>query len=202
MFNTIRAAFRHDPAARNILEILMYPGIWAIWLHKIAHALWWLKIPTIPRLISFINRFLTQIEIHPGAKLGKGFFIDHGCGIVIGETAEISENVLMYHQVTLGGTSREKGKRHPTIGNNVIIGAGAKILGNITIGDNCMIGAGTVITHSVPENCTVAGNPGRIVSHQGKKLIEKLDWEHIPDPIGKLLNELKEKIHEIEKNKK
>lgn len=197
-----KAVFERDPAARNFLEVILcYPGFHAILLHRIAHFLWKLKIPVIPRLISHINRFLTGIEIHPGAKIGKGFFIDHGMGVVIGETTEIGDNVLIYQGVTLGGTGKEKGKRHPTIGNNVVIGAGAKVLGPITIGDNTRIGAGSVVLKSVPPNCTVVGVPGRIVSQEGKKLTPKEMLEHgnIPDPEFKLIEELNNRIEYLEK---
>lgn len=197
-----KAVFEKDPAARNFLEVLLcYPGFHAILLHRIAHILWRMKIPVIPRLISHINRFLTGIEIHPGAKIGKGFFIDHGMGVVIGETTEIGENVLIYQGVTLGGTGKEKGKRHPTIGNNVVIGAGAKVLGPITIGDNTRIGAGSVVLKSVPPNCTVVGVPGRVVTQEGKRLTPKEMLEHgnIPDPELKLIEELTLKIEELER---
>ncbi|MFN3699387.1 MAG: serine O-acetyltransferase [Dictyoglomus sp.] len=197
-----KAVFERDPAARNFLEVILcYPGFHAILLHRIAHFLWKLKIPVIPRLISHINRFLTGIEIHPGAKIGKGFFIDHGMGVVIGETTEIGDNVLIYQGVTLGGTGKEKGKRHPTIGNNVVIGAGAKVLGPITIGDNTRIGSGSVVLKSVPPNCTVVGVPGRIVSQEGKKLTPKEMLEHgnIPDPEFKLIEELNNRIEYLEK---
>ncbi|MGB9788876.1 MAG: serine O-acetyltransferase [Dictyoglomus turgidum] len=197
-----KAVFEKDPAARNFLEVILcYPGFHAILLHRIAHFLWKLKIPIIPRLISNINRFLTGIEIHPGAKIGKGFFIDHGMGVVIGETTEIGDNVLIYQGVTLGGTGKEKGKRHPTIGNNVVIGAGAKVLGPITIGDNTRIGAGSVVLKSVPPNCTVVGVPGRIVTQEGKKLTPKEMLEHgnIPDPELRLIEELNAKIENLEK---
>ncbi|MCX7719753.1 serine O-acetyltransferase [Dictyoglomus thermophilum] len=196
-----KAVFEKDPAARNFLEVILcYPGFHAILLHRIAHFLWNLRIPVIPRLISHLNRFLTGIEIHPGAKIGKGFFIDHGMGVVIGETTEIGDNVLIYQGVTLGGTGKEKGKRHPTIGNNVVIGAGAKVLGPITIGDNTRIGAGSVVLKSVPPNCTVVGVPGRIVSQEGKKLTPKEMLEHgnVPDPELKLIEELNKRIENLE----
>jgi len=163
MFEDIKAIYKNDPAARNI-EFILYPGWQAISIHKlISHKLYKLKIPFIPRLISQIMRFLTSVEIHPGAKIGKGFFIDHGIGIVIGETAEIGDNVIMYHNVTLGGTGKKKGKRHPTIGNNVLLGAGATVLGPIKIGNNSKVGAHSVVLKNVPENCTVVGNPAKIV---------------------------------------
>jgi len=164
MWEDIKVIFERDPAAANIFEVLLYQGLWAIWLHRAAHLLYKLKIPFIPRLISQIMRWLTLIEIHPGAKIGRRLFIDHGCGVVIGETTVIGDDVTIYQGVTLGGTGKEKGKRHPTIGNNVVIGANAIVLGNITIGDNVLVGAGSVVTKSVPPNKTVVGNPAQILS--------------------------------------
>jgi len=159
----IKAIYRNDPAARNI-EFLMYPGFHAILIHRLTHWLWNLGIPFLPRFISQISRFLTGIEIHPGARIGKGFFIDHGMGVVIGETSEIGNNCVMFHNVTLGGTGKHKGKRHPTLGRNVMIGTGAILLGPIKVGDNTRIGANTFIfMRDVPDNCTVVGTPGRIV---------------------------------------
>lgn len=195
----IRAVFHGDPAARNIIEVFMYQGLYAIWLHRFAHLLYILHIPFIPRLISQINRFLTGIEIHPGAKIDKLFFIDHGMGTVIGETAEIGKCCIIYHQVTLGGTGLQKGKRHPTIGNHCVIGAGAKILGNITIGDNCKIGASAVVTKNIPPNSTVVGNPARYVQREGKKVPDdELSWIDLPDPMGKTIEELKKRIEKLE----
>jgi len=164
MFSDIKAVFDRDPAAANIFEVLLYQGVWAIYLHRFSHLLYKIGIPFLPRLISQISRFLTGIEIHPGAKIGKGFFIDHGAGVVIGETTEIGNNVTIYQGVTLGGTGLNKGKRHPTIGNNVVIGASAIVLGAIMIGNNSKIGAGSVVTKSVDQDTTVVGNPARIVS--------------------------------------
>ncbi len=199
MYGEIKAAFHGDPAAKNIFEVLMYQGIWAIWFHRLAHLLYVLKIPVLPRLISQISRFLTGIEIHPGAKIGQEVFIDHGMGVVIGETAEIGNNCIIYHGVTLGGTKREPGKRHPTIGAHTIIGAGAKILGAITIGQNCRIGANSVVIKPVADNCTVVGNPGRIIMQEGKKLVEEeLDWNSLPDPLEKTFVNLIERITSIE----
>ncbi|MBI2459202.1 MAG: serine O-acetyltransferase [Parcubacteria group bacterium] len=175
-FYDIKAAYRNDPALRgspfSVLEIILYQGLYAIFFHRLAHWLWQYKIPFIPRLISQISRFLTGIEIHPGAKIDRGFFIDHGMGVVIGETAEIGENVLIYHEVTLGGLSLNTGKRHPTIGNNVIIGAGAKLFGPLTVGDNSQIGGGAVIVKDVPPNSVAVGNPGKVVKLDGEKIME------------------------------
>ncbi|MFO7171570.1 MAG: serine O-acetyltransferase [Bacillota bacterium] len=183
----IQAVFERDPAARSLLEVLLcYPGLHAIWFHRIAHWLWNHNFKLLARIISNISRWLTLIEIHPGAKIGEGVFIDHGAGVVIGETAEIGDNVTIYQGVTLGGTGKEKGKRHPTIGNNVVIGTGARILGAITIGDNCKIGAGAVVLRDVPPNCTVVGNPGRIVRRDGRK-VDLLDHVNLPDPVGSIL---------------
>jgi serine O-acetyltransferase len=159
----IKAIYRNDPAARN-LEFLLYPGFHAILIHRLTHLLWKLKIPFVPRLISQISRFLTGIEIHPGSKIGRGFFIDHGMGVVIGETAEIGDDCVLFHNVTLGGTGKHKGKRHPTVGDNVMIGTGAILLGPIKVGNNVKIGANTFIfMRDVPDNCTVVDTPGRIV---------------------------------------
>jgi serine O-acetyltransferase len=158
----IKAIYRNDPAAKNI-EFLLYPGFHAILIHRLAHLLWKLRIPFIPRLISQISRFLTGIEIHPGARIGKGFFVDHGMGVVIGETSEIGDNCVLFHNVTLGGTGKHKGKRHPSIGNNVMIGTGAILLGPIKVGNDVRIGANTfILMRDVPDNCTVVGTPGRI----------------------------------------
>ncbi len=170
----VLSAYRNDPALRGkatgSLELILYAGIWAIFFHRPAHLLYILKIPFIPRLISQVSRFLTSIEIHPGAKIGAGFFVDHGHGVVIGETAEIGDNVLIYHQVTLGGKGDfSYEKRHPTIGSNVIIGAGAIVLGPITVEDNSKIGAGAVVVHNVPSDSVVVGNPGQIIRRHGKR---------------------------------
>jgi serine O-acetyltransferase len=170
----IRAIYRNDPAVRNI-EFLLYPGLHAIIIHRFTHLLWRLKIPFIPRLLSQISRFLTGIEIHPGANIGKGFFIDHGMGVVIGETTMIGDNCVLFHNVTLGGTGKHKGKRHPTIGNNVMIGTGATLLGPINVGDNVKIGANTfILMQDVPDNTTVAGTPGRIVKVNEQSVSIKL----------------------------
>jgi serine O-acetyltransferase len=196
----IKSAQRKDPAARSFLEVLLlYQGLHALISHRIAHFLYKLDLFFLARLISQASRFMTGIEIHPGAKIGKGLFIDHGMGIVIGETAIIADNVLLYQGVTLGGTGVEKGKRHPTIGNNVVIGAGAKVLGNITIGDNSYIGANAVVIKDVPPNSTVVGVPGRITKQDGKKMDVSLDHVHILDPIMQSIEELQKRIEELKK---
>ncbi len=193
----IQAVFEHDPAARNIWEVILaYPGFHARQLHRLAHTLWNLSIPVIPRLISHINRFLTGIEIHPGAKIGEGFFIDHGMGVVIGETSEIGDNVAIYQGVTLGGTSMRREKRHPTLGNNVVVGAGAKLIGAIKIGDNVKIGSGSVVITSVPPNTTVVGVPGRVVEirNPDTDTVEKL-----PDPVWEKLQDLEKRVTDLER---
>ncbi len=200
MFEDVKAVFERDPAARSIWEVLLYPGLHAIFWHRIAHSLYQHKFYFLARLISQIVRFFTGIEIHPGAKIGKGFFIDHGMGVVIGETAEIGDNVTLYQGVTLGGTGKEKGKRHPTLGSNVIVAAGAKILGNIKIGNNVKIGAGSVVIRDVPPDCTVVGVPGRIVRHKGRRVPGiSLDHGDLPDPILERLEEFRRELDELEK---
>jgi len=202
MFAVIReqidTIFREDPAAKSVLEIfLCYPGFHAVLLHRVAHRFYQAKVPLLPRVISQVSRFFTGIEIHPGATIGQRFFIDHGMGVVIGETAEIGDDVLIYQNVTLGGTGNERGKRHPTIGNNVVIGTGAKVLGGIHIGDNARIGAGAVVVHPVPENSTVVGIPGRVVRyHVPREGV--LDHGLMPDPEGQEIDELKERVTALE----
>lgn len=199
-YKDIRVAQKKDPAAKSFLEILLlYQGLHALVNYRIAHFLYQRHLFFLARLISQLARFATGIEIHPGAKIGKEFFIDHGMGVVIGETAVIGDNVLLYQQVTLGGTGLEKGKRHPTIGNNVVIGAGAKILGNITIGDNSYVGSNAVIIKDVPANSTVVGVPGRITKQDGKKLDISLDHSHVLDPIMQNLEDLEKRIQGLEK---
>lgn len=194
----IQAARDRDPAARNILEILLaYPGLHALWIHRVAHLLWERGVPVIPRLVSHLNRWLTGIEIHPGARIGRGVFIDHGMGVVIGETAEIGDNVTLYQGVTLGGTGKEKGKRHPTVGKNVVIAAGAKVLGPITIGDDSKVGAGAVVIRDVPPRCTVVGVPGRVVMREGEPVID-LHHEAIPDPVMERIEALDGLIRSLE----
>jgi serine O-acetyltransferase len=202
MFGTIReqiaTIFREDPAARSVLEIVLcYPGFHAVLFHRIAHSLYKGGIPILPRMVSQFSRFLTGIEIHPGAKIGHRFFIDHGMGVVIGETAEIGDDVLIYQGVTLGGTGHERGKRHPTIGNQVVIGTGAKVLGGIFIGDRVKIGAGSVVVKSVPNDSTVVGIPGRIV-HQKEGTLSVLDHGLLPDPEAQEMEELKARVAALE----
>ena len=190
--------FERDPAARNWLEVLLcYPGLHALALHRVANWLWQLHLPLIPRLLSHLGRFFTGIEIHPGAAIGKGVFIDHGMGVVIGETAIVGNYCLIYQDVTLGGTGKETGKRHPTIGNNVVIGAGARVLGNIHIGDRVRIGAGSIVLQNVPENCTVVGIPGRIISPK-----QHIESDKLPDVEGKLIGQLLTRIEQLEKRVK
>lgn len=209
MFNTLKrdieAVFERDPAARTTLEVLTcYPGFHALQFHRPAHWLWTHKLRLLARLLSHISRFLTGIEIHPGASLGPGFFIDHGMGIVIGETSEVGENVTLYHGVTLGGTSTKKKKRHPTLGNSVIVGAGAKILGPVKIGDNARIGAGSVVVEDVPPNCTVVGVPGKVVKDKPVKTIPVIDLDHgaLPDPTAEAINSLLNMIHGLQQEVK
>lgn len=198
-YKEIKAAQQKDPAARGFLEVLLlYQGLHALVNHRIAHFLYKRRLFFLARLISQISRQITGIEIHPGAQIGRGFFIDHGMGVVIGETAIIGDNVLLYQGVTLGGTGLEKGKRHPTIGNNVVIGTGAKILGNISVGDNSYIGANAVVIKDVPANSTVVGVPGRITKQDGKKIDISLDHIHILDPIMQSIEELQKRIDKLE----
>ncbi len=188
MFRTLREDIKtvlaRDPAARSTLEVIFcYPGLHALWFHHLAHLLWRLKLRFPARLLSHLSRFLTGIEIHPGARIGRRFFIDHGAGVVIGETAEIGEDVLLYQGVVLGGTTLKKGKRHPTIGNNVVVGARAVALGAITIGDGARIGAGSVVIRSVPPGATVVGIPGRVAEDHRKPLMD-LEHGNLPDPVA------------------
>ena len=193
----IKTIYDKDPAAKGWFEVLLcYPGLHALIMHRIAHKLNYWHIPLIPRLISHVSRFLTGIEIHPAASIGRRFFIDHGMGVVIGETTIIKDDVLMYQGVTLGGTGKEHGKRHPTIMNGVVIGAGAKILGNITIGEHVRIGAGSVVIDDVPEHSTVVGVPARIVTQRFEQ-DGVLQHNHIPDPVKCEINRLKYEVQEI-----
>lgn len=200
MARDMQAIRERDPAARSDLEIVTcYPGLHALWLHRFAHALWKRQVPLLPRLVSQFGRFVTGIEIHPGATLGEGFFIDHGAGVVIGETSEVGENVTIYQGVTLGGTGKESGKRHPTVGDNVVIGAGAFLLGSIKVGDNARIGSGSVVIHDVPPNSTVVGNPGRPVISRGTKVgIPDIDYTHLPDPVAEAMKCLVRRVVQLE----
>jgi len=192
----IKAVFDHDPAATNTLEVLLaYPGFHARQFHRLAYTLHQWHVPVLPRLISHISRFLTGIEIHPGAKIGDGLFIDHGMGVVIGETSEIGDDVTLYQGVTLGGTSHLRAKRHPTLGNNVIVGVGAQLIGAITIGDNTKIGAGSVVINSVPANATVVGVPGRVVAMRNP---DTDTVERLPDPVWERLEALERRIAKLE----
>ncbi len=193
-----RIIFERDPAARNWLEVVfLYPGFQALVLHRLAHWLWNVGIPFVPRLISHVARALTGIEIHPGAKIGCGVFIDHGMGVVIGETAIIGDLALIYQGVTLGGTGKEMGKRHPTLGTGVVVGAGAKVLGNIQIGNNVRIGAGSVVLREVPSDCTVVGIPGRVVYRSGER-VEPLDHAKLPDSEAMAIRALVDRIDALE----
>jgi len=199
-YSEIKTAQKKDPAAKSFIEILLlYQGLHALVAYRTANFFYRIKFFFLARLISQLARWATGIEIHPGAKIGKSFFIDHGMGVVIGETAIIGDSVLLYQGVTLGGTGIEHGKRHPTIGNNVVIGAGAKVLGNITIGDNSYIGSNAVVIKDVPANSTVVGVPGRITKQDGKKIDISLDHIHVLDPIMQSLDELEKRIKNLEK---
>lgn len=206
----IEVVFERDPAAKTKLEVILnYPGLHAIWIHRLTHKLYLHKHYALARFISQLGRFLTQVEIHPGATIGRRLFIDHGAGIVIGETAEIGDDVTIYQGVTLGGTGKETGKRHPTVGNNVVISSGAKVLGSFRVGNNVKIGAGSVVLKEVPDNCTVVGIPGKVVVKDGislKKDAERqarheADLEHnsLPDPVADLIDALAERIFALEK---
>ena len=199
----IDTVFRHDPAARSTLEILLcYPGVHAMFLHRVAHWFYRHGLYVVARLISHMSRWLTGIEIHPGARIGRRFFIDHGMGVVIGETSEIGDDVLLYQGVTLGGTGHEKGKRHPTLGNHVVVGSGAKVLGNIEIGEWVRVGAGSVVVKSVQPHSTVVGIPGRVVAIKGivvsKEEEELLEHGHMPDPVGQMIANLNERVAVLE----
>jgi serine O-acetyltransferase len=201
MFRAIReqfdTIFREDPAAKSVVEIFFcYPGFHAILAHRLAHKLYTWRVPLLPRFISQVSRFFTGIEIHPGATIGRRFFIDHGMGVVIGETTQIGDDVLLYQGVTLGGTGNESGKRHPTLGNHVVVGTGAKVLGNIRIGNYVRIGAGSVVVHPVPDNSTVVGVPGRVVRLRDENGV--LEHGKLPDPEGQALEELTHRVAELE----
>jgi serine O-acetyltransferase len=193
----VAAVFDSDPAARSHFEVvILYPGLHAVWAHHLSHWLWGHHLRFLARFVSQLARLFTGIEIHPGAEIGRRLFIDHGMGTVIGETAVVGNDVTLYQGVTLGGTGKEKGKRHPTVGNSVSIGSGAKLLGNITIGDNCRVGAGSVVLRSVPANSTIVGVPGHIVLRDGKRVIIT-DPKDIRDPLSDVIIRLAEEIHEL-----
>lgn len=194
----IDTIFREDPAATSILEVLIcYPGLHAILLHRVAHWFYKSKLRLIARMVSQVARAFTGIEIHPGATIGRRFFIDHGMGVVIGETAIIGDDVILYQGVTLGGTGKERGKRHPTLGNHVVVGTGAKVLGNITLGNNVKVGAGSVVVHSVPDDSTVVGIPGRIVRTRGQ-IADDLEHGKLPDPQAQDFENMQTRIDQME----
>jgi serine O-acetyltransferase len=196
----IRTVMQRDPAARSSWEVILcYPGVHALTFHRLAHRLWHARWTTSARWVSHLSRFLTGIEIHPAARLGRGLFIDHGMGVVIGETSEVGENVTLYQGVSLAGTSLKKEKRHPTLGNNVTVGAGAKVIGGFTIGDNSRIGAGSVVVREVPPNCVVVGVPGRVTYKDGQRVDGvDLNQTDLPDPVTKALEQLVERIRTLE----
>jgi serine O-acetyltransferase len=201
MFRTVKeqveTIFREDPAAKSVIEILLcYPGFHAILAHRLAHRLYKAGVPLVPRVISQISRFFTGIEIHPGATIGRRFFIDHGMGVVIGETTEIGDDCLLYQGVTLGGTGNEKGKRHPTLGDHVVVGTGAKVLGNIRIGSHVKVGAGSVVVYPVPDHSTVVGIPGRVVRTRTEN--DVLEHGKLPDPEGQAMEDLAKRVEELE----
>jgi serine O-acetyltransferase len=194
----IQAVFENDPAARSRFEVVFtYSGLHAIWAHRIAHPLYRRGWFTIARMVSQVSRFMTGIEIHPGAQIGERLFIDHGMGVVIGETCEIGDDVVIYQGVTLGGTGKEKGKRHPTIGNNVVIGSGAKVLGSFQVGDFSSIGSNAVVLREVPSNCTVVGNPGRVVKRNGERVGDRLDHKQLPDPVIEMFRTMQKEIDDL-----
>ncbi|MGB3260359.1 serine O-acetyltransferase [Paenisporosarcina sp.] len=195
MKEDVEVVFEQDPAARRVLEVVLtYAGLHAVWAHRVAHALFKRKFFFLARVVSQVSRFFTGIEIHPGAKIGRRFFIDHGMGVVIGETCEIGNNVTIFQGVTLGGTGKERGKRHPTLHDNVLVATGAKVLGSITIGENSKVGAGSVVLKNVPPNSTVVGIPGTVVIQDGIKVKRDLDHQDLPDPVADKCNMLEEKI--------
>jgi serine O-acetyltransferase len=200
----VEACFERDPAARNLVEVLLTsPGLHALIVHRVAHTLDRWRLPVIPRLLMTVARWLTGIEIHPSATIGRGLFIDHGMGVVIGETTVIGDNVTLFQGVTLGGTGKEKGKRHPTIGDHVVIGAGAKVLGNITIGHHSLIGSNAVVIRSVPDDSTVVGVPGRLTKAKDRHVAGiNLDHTHLPDPIAERLESLQHEIDALERHLK
>ena len=201
MRRDVQTVLDRDPAARSALEVVLcYPGVHAIWLHRVAHRLWGAGWRTTARLISHLSRFVTGIEIHPAATLGPGLFIDHGMGIVIGETAVVGENVSLLQGVTLGGTSVRREKRHPTLGDNVTVGAGAKVLGSFTIGAGSRIGAGSVVVREVPENSVVVGVPGRVTFRDGRRVTGEIDLNQVdlPDPLARAVEQMMDRIQSLE----
>lgn len=198
MKEDIEVVFEQDPAARSVWEVVLtYAGLHAVWAHRVAHALFKRKFFFLARVVSQVSRFFTGIEIHPGAKIGRRFFIDHGMGVVIGETCEIGNNVTIFQGVTLGGTGKERGKRHPTLHDNVLVATGAKVLGSITIGENSKVGAGSVVLKHVPPNSTVVGIPGTVVIQDGVKVKRNLDHQDMPDPVADKCNMLEGKIADL-----
>ncbi|HVP51710.1 MAG TPA: serine O-acetyltransferase [Terriglobales bacterium] len=194
----VASVFDRDPAAKSWIEVLLcYPGLHALWAHRVNHWLWTHHLQLLARFCSQVSRLLTGIEIHPGAQIGRRFFIDHGMGVVIGETTIIGDDVTLYQGVTLGGTGKEKGKRHPTLGNNVVVGGGAKILGNVTIGENCRVGAGSVVLSDVPDNSTIVGVPGHIIFRDGKRVVIT-DPKEIRDPLSDALAALASQVQALE----
>ena len=200
IWDDIKAVRERDPAARNIFEVmLLYNGFHAVFWHRVAHLLWRIHLKFIARLISQLAKFFTGIEIHPAAKIGRGLFIDHGTGVVIGETAEVGDNCTLYQGVTLGGTGKDKGKRHPTLGNNVMVGSGAKILGPFKIGNNVKIAANAVVLEAIPDDCTAVGVPARVARVGGKKVERDMDQVHMPDPVSLEMCKLLVKIDKLER---
>lgn len=198
MKEDIQVVFDQDPAARSYLEVIFtYSGVHALWLHRIAHFFYRKKFFFFARVISQFSRFFTGIEIHPGAQIGRRFFIDHGMGVVIGETCEIGDNVTIYQGVTLGGTGKERGKRHPTIKDHALVATGAKVLGSITIGQYSKVGAGSVVLKDVPDYSTVVGIPGHVVVQNGRRVPQNLDHNKLPDPIDDYIVELQEEVKKI-----
>ncbi len=198
MKEDVRCIFEQDPAARTIFEVVLtYSGLHALWSHRIAHALYKRKLLFLARLVSQVSRFFTGIEIHPGAKIGRRFFIDHGMGVVIGETCEIGNDVTIYQGVTLGGTGKESGKRHPTLHDNVLVASGAKVLGSITIGEGSKVGAGSVVLKDVPPESTVVGIPGKVVISNGVRVKSKHDHRDMPDPVADRCQKLENEISEL-----
>jgi serine O-acetyltransferase len=200
MKEDIEVVFDQDPSARSALEVILtYAGLHAIWAHRLAHAFYKRKFYFIARVISQISRFFTGVEIHPGAKIGRRFFIDHGMGVVIGETCEIGDNVTVFQGVTLGGTGKEKGKRHPTVNDNALIATGAKVLGSITIGENSKVGAGSVVLKDVPPNSTVVGIPGKIVIQDGVRIKKDFNHRDLPDPVADRCKEIESELVKLKK---